>query len=149
MHKSDPERYLHRNVDDWLKRASDGAIALPTFQRSYVWDNDRTAQYLRALFQDRPTGTFLVLKADSGSNLPFNARNLKGLDADTGRTEELLLDGQQRLTSLWNALGGDRAGEEREHRFFVRVENLSNLRMAVKDVVFFSKSSKNGRERNE
>ena len=149
MHKPESERYLHRNVEEWLNRARDGAIALPTFQRSYVWDNDRTAQYLRALFQDRPTGTFLVLKADPQSQLPFKARNLKGLDADTDRPEELLLDGQQRLTSLWNALRGTRPGEEREHRFFVQVESLRKLQMGVKDVVFFSNNSKKGRERNE
>ena len=149
MHKSDPERYLHRNVAEWLNRASDGAIALPVFQRSYVWDNDRTAEYLRALFQDRPTGTFLVLKADPQAPLPFKARNLKGLDADTNRPEELLLDGQQRLTSLWKALRGASPGEEREHRFFVEVESLCDLEMAVKRVIFFSRKSKKGKERNE
>ena len=34
--------------------ADSGAIALPNFQRSYVWPNQRIADYIAALFEDRP-----------------------------------------------------------------------------------------------
>ena len=96
-------RYADRSVLDWLKMADNGSIALPSFQRSYIWDNQRIANYLSALFEDKPTGIFLVLETHNGKP-HFVSRALKGSDADLTEVKELLLDGQQRLTSLWNAL---------------------------------------------
>ena len=53
---SKPARYEDRSILDWLKMADNGRIALPSFQRSYVWDNLRIENYLMAMFENKPTG---------------------------------------------------------------------------------------------
>ena len=116
-------QYQARRVGEWLDRLASDKIALPEFQRSYVWKRSRVAKYLTALLSGRPTGVFLVLeKADPAQ---FAARTLKNLDSDVARARELVIDGQQRLTSLWNALHPTSNGV----RYFIEVKNLAALEM--------------------
>ena len=133
-----PAEYTQRSVLEWLQLADTGVVALPTFQRSYVWKPDRVAEYLCALFQNRPTGIFLTL--ETPENLPFDARRLNQVDADLSNARELLLDGQQRLTSLWSALLGRAAA-----RFYVRVEDLSKRVMTVNLVEHHTNNSRTGK----
>ena len=128
-----------RQVQEWLELAESGAIALPSFQRSYVWKNNQTiADYLLALFEGRPTGIFLILKTNGKPQ--FASRPLKGLQATQKHADELLLDGQQRLTSLWKALNGSAPVT-----YYVEVKDLTNSDVSVEDVVFWPKSSATGR----
>ncbi len=118
-----------------------GRSALPSFQRSYVWDNLRIANYLMALFENKPTGIFLILEtSDSGPQ--FVSRTLKGnaVDADPAEIEELVLDGQQRLTSLWNVLRGTAS-----RRFYIEVEDLNNRNMEVKQITSYLDNAGQGR----
>lgn len=137
-----PAKYEARNVRDWLLMADSGAIALPNFQRSYVWPNQRIADYLVALFEDRPTGIFLALQVRD--TLSFSSRTLKDVDADPSNAQELLLDGQQRLTSLWSALKG-----EADYKFYVKVADLRSRDMTVSGVDFYSATSVNGKKISE
>ena len=116
-------RYLERRLGDWLKDLAGDKIALPDFQRSYVWKRGRVAKYLAALLSGRPTGVFLVLEKSDPAQ--FAARTLKNVDSDVARARELVIDGQQRLTSLWNALHPVSNGV----RYFIEVKNLSALDM--------------------
>ena len=138
---TNPAKYDSRRIRDWMAMADMGAIALPTFQRSYVWDNERIAAYLKALFENRPTEIFLTLKV--GENLSFESRTLRGVEADRDKAKELVLDGQQRLTSLWSALK-----RKATHRFFVRVVDLRNRNMTVGEVHFYSPKSSKGKAMN-
>ena len=133
-----PAKYDARNVRDWLVMADTGAIALPNFQRSYVWQNQRIADYIVALFENRPTGIFLTLQVQG--KLSFESRTLKGVAANPENAQELILDGQQRLTSLWSALKG-----EASYRFFVRVKDLKTRDMTVDGVDFYSENSATGK----
>ncbi len=128
-----PPKYLNRKVMDWLKMADAGELVLPSFQRSYVWDPPRVANYLVALLERKPTGTFLILEADDP--IQFSSRRLLGCrnDGSVGKPRELVLDGQQRLTALWGALRGNK-----EKRYFIRVENLLHCKMIVEEVVWRS-----------
>ena len=118
-----------------------GSIALPSFQRSYVWGTQRIADYLKALFENRPTGIFLILETNN-SEPQFVSRTLKGSSVDDDRTkiQELVLDGQQRLTSLWNALRGTA-----ERKFYIEVEDLKKRNTEVKQITSYLGSSTRGR----
>ncbi len=116
-----------------------GKIALPNFQRSYVWQNQRIADYVLALYENRPTGIFLSLPVQG--ELAFESRTLKGVTASADNVEELLLDGQQRITSLWNVFTGGT-----DFGFYLRVDDLSNRIMDVKGVEFYSKNSVKGKD---
>lgn len=100
--------YKDRSVGEWLRKIADGSIGLPIFQRSYVWtEKEKIGNYLSALLQGRPTGVFLVLEAGLDQDPQFDSRLLKNVDGEPNRVREQILDGQQRLTSLWQAFRGD------------------------------------------
>ena len=130
--------YKSRKVQDWLVMVNDGIIVLPTYQRSYVWKRKRIADYLKALFDNRPTGTFLLLKSKGEEK--FKSRTLKGITADPSNAEEYLLDGQQRLTSLWHVIKG-----ESDYIFYVEVDDLESRKMDVRKVRSYLKTSTNGK----
>ena len=131
--------YNSYSVKDWLEKADRGEVALPTYQRSYIWANQRIADYLKALFENRPTGIFLVLKNEGRST--FKSRTLSGVDANPDKAKILVLDGQQRLTSLWSVLKG-----QPTYQFYVEVKDLKNRKLEVQRVRFFSNNSTEGRE---
>ena len=133
-------RFGDRRVQEWLELAEQGKIALPSFQRSYVWkSNQSIADYLHAVFENRPTGVFLVLKTNGRPQ--FRSRSLKGMEVEAGRANELLLDGQQRLTSLWAAFEGSA-----EVTYYVEVRSLAEFDVSVRDIRFWSDRSAEGRE---
>lgn len=85
-----------------LRDVDRGALQLPDFQRSWVWDDDRIRDLLASVSQGWPVGAILVLEC--GGSLRFKARRLEGAPESGTREERLVLDGQQRLTSLYLAL---------------------------------------------
>ena len=93
---------------------------------------------MQALLENRPTGIFLILKATNP--LQFESRFLHGTDFgdSDSKPRELVLDGQQRLTSLWGALDG--TGRP---RYFIRVENLKESDLEVEEVTWRSRSWSN------
>ncbi|SDS16151.1 DUF262 domain-containing protein [Corynebacterium timonense] len=115
-------------LPELFARAERGELQLPDFQRDYVWDVDRVRSLVASVLRGHPIGSLLALDT---RNVPmrFRARPLRGAP-DTGREPGLvLLDGQQRLTSLYHALRGngvvpalDFRGRLIERRFFVDVE---------------------------
>ncbi len=83
-----------------------GAIALPEFQRGYVWNRDQVRAFVHSLYRRYPVGTLLVWVTRRG-----NARE-RGAGQDGHETVHLLLDGQQRITTLYGIVRG------RPPRFF-------------------------------
>ncbi len=77
-----------------------GSIALPEFQRGYVWNRDQVRGLMNSLYQKHPVGSLLVWEtktenADARGDGPLAAGTVK-----------LLLDGQQRITSLYGIIRG-------------------------------------------
>ena len=86
-----------------LDQVQDGRIQLPDFQRGWVWDDDHIKGLLASISKGFPIGAVMTLS--SGSDIKFRTRPIEGVDsAVTGSPESFLLDGQQRLTSLYQAL---------------------------------------------
>ncbi|MEI7988742.1 MAG: DUF262 domain-containing protein [Chloroflexota bacterium] len=86
---------------DLIESARKGKIVLPQFQRNFVWSRDDITALLISIFQGHFIGSFLFLNADS-ENIPFAVRSLQGIDLSIAnlRPDAMVLDGQQRLTSL-------------------------------------------------
>ncbi|UWQ21654.1 DUF262 domain-containing protein [Jannaschia sp. W003] len=96
MFRTNPEE-----LRDLLKAASDGELQLPDFQRSYVWDDSDVRGIIASLARGFPVGALLAL--ETGGEVEFAPRPVEGSKgARAPRT--LLLDGQQRITSLFQAL---------------------------------------------
>ena len=79
-----------------------GKIQLPDFQRGWVWDDERIRGVLASVSRSFPIGALMVL--ETGGETRFHPRPVEGVDLPKGIEPELLvLDGQQRLTSLFQA----------------------------------------------
>ena len=90
-------------LQELLTSAHDGRIQLPDFQRGWVWDDYRIKGLLASISRGFPVGAVLTLGA--GGAVRFKARLVQGVDRDpVPDASEFLLDGQQRLTSLYQAL---------------------------------------------
>lgn len=110
-------------------------VALPDFQRDFVWDPRATEELLESLLQNYPAGGLLRIKNSSG--FLFAPREVAGAPALDGHSPSyLILDGQQRLTSLYQALYG--AGN---HRYFVGLQNLLDGG-DLDDCVFYRRRSR-------
>lgn len=77
-----------------------GRIALPEFQRGYVWNRNQVKGLMQSLYRDYPIGSLLVWVTGSADAATRGDQEL------TPGTVELLLDGQQRVTSLYGIIRG-------------------------------------------
>lgn len=93
-----------KNLLAWT---TSGKIQLPDFQRGYKWEDERIRQLLVTILRGHPLGVVMMLEADN-VNVRFKPRPIEGVNLEPGAPLEwLLLDGQQRLTSLTQALTED------------------------------------------
>lgn len=88
-------------LHDLLKACHNGRLQLPDFQRSWVWDEDRIKSLVASISRAFPVGALMTLET-SGS-VSFKPRPVEGAPevAQNVTPDELLLDGQQRMTSLY------------------------------------------------
>ncbi len=94
-------------LSEYLSWTSTGKIQLPDFQRSYKWEDERIRALLITVLRGHPLGVVMLLKSGS-DQVRFKPKPIAGVEALDGvEPQKLLLDGQQRLTSLTQALSGD------------------------------------------
>ena len=96
------------NLSQLLLEASIGKIQLPEFQRDWTWDDDRIRGILASLSQGYPMGAIMRLQYGN-PDIKFRYRTLEGVGATTEIPEYLILDGQQRLTSMYQAVFDSKA----------------------------------------
>ena len=90
---------LNKLLDDCQR----GVLQLPDFQRSWVWDEDRIKSLIASISRAFPVGALMSL--DTGGPVNFKPRPVEGApnEAKQVSPQSLLLDGQQRMTSLYQA----------------------------------------------
>ena len=86
-----------------LRDAADGDLQLPDFQRGWVWDDNHIRSLLASISLSYPIGALMTLKTGN-SDVRFAPRPLEGATCHDVEPDLLLLDGQQRMTSLFLAL---------------------------------------------
>lgn len=85
-----------------LTDVQNGSMQLPEFQRDWVWDDDRIRGIIASLSQGYPIGAIMRLKYGN-PEIQFKYRTITGVDGISVAPEYLILDGQQRLTSIYQA----------------------------------------------
>jgi hypothetical protein len=92
-----------RSLPDILSDIVKGKIQLPDFQRGWVWDDDHIRSLLVSIARSFPVGAVMLL--ETGGEARFQLRPVEGVELPPGASPELLiLDGQQRLTTLTQVL---------------------------------------------
>lgn len=90
---------------DLLKNITSGKIQLPDFQRGWVWDDDHIRDLLISVARSFPIGAVMLL--ENGGEVRFETRPVEGVESliEKGtQPDKLILDGQQRLTTLTQTL---------------------------------------------
>ena len=90
-------------LSDLLSDVHKGNIQLPDFQRGWVWDEERIQKLLVSVLKHFPIGAIMMLNA-GGQNANYFSVVLENAPQSVSRPKRLLLDGQQRLTSLYQTL---------------------------------------------
>ena len=88
-------------LHELLQHCHKGTIQLPDFQRSWVWDEDRIKSLIASVSRAFPIGALMTL--ETGGVVDFKPRLIEGAPAPAADVKpvSLLLDGQQRMTSLY------------------------------------------------
>jgi hypothetical protein len=89
-------------LHELLKDCASGALQLPDFQRSWVWDEERIIGLIASVSRAFPIGALMTL--ETGGEVDFKPRPVEGAPkaAADAKPQALLLDGQQRMTSLYH-----------------------------------------------
>ncbi len=88
------------SIKDLIRDIDNQEFILPEFQRGYVWTNKQVKEYVQSLYKGYPTGTFLIWKT------PHIQKARGGKGNEDSKYYQLILDGQQRLTSLYALFKG-------------------------------------------
>jgi len=87
-----------------LKDVHIGKIQLPDFQRGWVWDDNRIKGILASVAKSFPIGAIMLLETGN-ETVRFKTKPVEGVNLINGeKPEQLILDGQQRITSLYQAI---------------------------------------------
>lgn len=105
-----------------LERIASSQLCLADFQRDYCWKPSQVKKLLHSVCMGYPIGSMLVVEASD--NAPLGARGFTGQAYDESKCKELVLDGQQRLTSLFLALSKS-AGVQ--HAYFVDLRKFHGV----------------------
>ncbi len=115
------------DLKELLKKVSVGKLQLPDFQRDYVWGDDDVQSLIASIAKGFPVGALLTL--ENGGDVVFKPRPLAGVENVNAVPEDLLLDGQQRMTSLFQAMYSRKPIRTRTQKK-VEVERFYYLDMA-------------------
>lgn len=105
------------NLGELLRDVGNGKIRLPDFQRDWKWDTDRIASLVASVSLGYPVGVVMLLES-GGSDVQFATRFVSGVDPATATQDaaQLILDGQQRLTSLYQTLASGHVVQTQDSR---------------------------------
>jgi len=87
-------------ISTLLDFIDNGNLALPEFQRGYVWSRDQVKGLMESLYRRHPVGSLLVWVTNSEGAVH------RGDAALAPGVVKLLLDGKQRITSLYGVARG-------------------------------------------
>jgi len=105
-----------RNLYEILKDVNSGKIQLPDFQRGWVWDDDRIKGIIASVAKSFPIGAVMLLETGN-ENIRFKTKPVEGVLGLNGtKPEMLILDGQQRITSLYQAIMTNRVVNTRNSK---------------------------------
>lgn len=96
-------RCNEKNLQQLMNDIENGKIQLPDFQRDWVWDDYRIKALIASIISNFPIGAAMFLEYGN-PEIMFKYREIANAPVTKTIPSELVLDGQQRLTSIYNAM---------------------------------------------
>ena len=131
-----------RPLTDLMRAVDSGTAQLPDFQRGWVWDDGRIKALILSVIRNFPVGAAMFLEYGNAS-INFKHRPIEVSNANPDiEPTELILDGQQRLTSLYNALYSKNpvhtrtdSGKEIDRYYYLNIEKAIDPNADDEDIV--------------
>ncbi|MDE7245763.1 MAG: DUF262 domain-containing protein [Oscillospiraceae bacterium] len=137
-----------RQIIELMQAVDTGMAQLPDFQRSWVWDDGRIKALIASVIHRFPVGAAMFLEYGN-ENIRFKYRPIEGAPCQNTVPSELILDGQQRLTSLYAALYSTKPvrtrtdkGKEIERYYYIDIEKALDPEADDNDVIISVPKSK-------
>ncbi|MDE0073454.1 MAG: DUF4268 domain-containing protein [Gammaproteobacteria bacterium] len=124
---------MHPTKDSLIDIVGDarkGRVVLPEFQRSFIWNRRQIEELVVSVLNEYFIGSLLTLNVVP-DNVPFRPRIIEGVEDSVPHPATMILDGQQRVTSIHYALYGpdiNLKGTSFPYRFFLNIEAAINER---------------------
>jgi hypothetical protein len=122
-----------------LNEIETGQIKIPQFQRQFVWGLDSSAKLIDSILKGYPIGTFIYWRTNERLRSIRNVGNINLPEPRDGEFVNYVLDGQQRITSLFAALKGetierDNGKKEDFSKIFINLEAQDDEEIVIVDI---------------
>lgn len=118
----------HRTLSEVLIDMARGKLQVPRFQRDFVWPLTKTRALLDSIYKEFPIGTFFLWRAPAGSPLLSRPLDKLGIPAPKEGSEfSYILDGQQRLASLFVVIQGRQVDSRRYDRVCIDLKTATKF----------------------
>ncbi|MEA4966978.1 MAG: DUF262 domain-containing protein, partial [Bacteroidaceae bacterium] len=97
---------ISRTFSGLIADIEQGQIKIPQFQRDFVWDIKKSAKLMDSIVKGYPIGTFIFWRTKERLRTIRDVGNFKLPEPKDGEFIDFVLDGQQRLTTLFASLKG-------------------------------------------
>ncbi|MBQ3198670.1 MAG: DUF262 domain-containing protein [Alistipes sp.] len=99
------------NIQRIFNELENGNMKIPRFQRGYVWERSKIVKLLNSILEEHPIGSFFIWEADAKyANFCREIEELEFQQKPDAGKFKFIIDGQQRITSLYVALMGKQLG---------------------------------------
>ena len=130
------------SLTELLNNIQKGKIQLPDFQRGWVWDDNRIKGLLASVIKSFPISVVTLL--ETGENVSFKTKPVEGATPSIEvKPEYLILDGQQRLTSLYQAIITNRVVKTRNAKgyeilrwYYIDMEKAMDPNLDLEEAIF-------------
>lgn len=131
-----------KTLADLLCDIKVGKIQLPDFQRGWVWDDNRIKGLIASIIKSFPISVVTLL--ETGENTAFKTKPVEGVQLSANvKPEYLILDGQQRLTSLYQTIVSnnvvktrDSKGYEIKRWYYIDMQKALNPDLDLEESIF-------------
>lgn len=127
-----------------------GRLLVPRFQRNFIWSLAKTRALLDSMYKEYPIGTFFFWRAPSNATSLFRPlTELNIYSTPNGQPVSYILDGQQRLTSLYVTIEGIKLDTKDYNRICIDLDAATRYDQSLQDEfntdIFVSRSGDNHR----
>ena len=137
------EQPTKERLDKLLDNLKDGKYIIPDFQRDYDWNARDINELLISIFSDYYIGNLLLWETKESNIAALDCKNIKGFPDKDLKSSVIVLDGQQRLTSIYYAFfkpDFPLKGRKTPVEFFLKINDFMNGDI---DQAFFFEWKKN------
>lgn len=109
------------NYNELINNIESGRVKIPQFQRKFVWSLDMTVKLLDSIVKGYPIGSFILWKTKERLRSIRNVGGVSLPEPPEGDMVQYVLDGQQRMTSLYVAMKGLEINDDERHDNFAEI----------------------------